>query len=365
MKLFISWSGETSKSIAEVLSKWIKQVIQAVEPFYSADQISKGEYWREKLDKQLADSELAIICLTKDNLASPWMMFEAGALSSNKSKSKVIPLLFGINENALVGPLPYRQCAEFSKDEMLRTMKSINEQLRHKKLESQFLSHQFEILWPYLHNDINKVLASEADLHSKEFTSNLGPSIPLMRIVKDPDDPNFWRSSRQYYKWYNAQYRLASDDLLSSNATKLKVHSVAYSLLLFECDKSKESQRNFQVKFKSMREYLRRLNKEHNVSIDTLEKLVKVRMVKVQEMPQYTYFCTKKDDISTITIYLEDLENKFVLSGNPKIALETQYELLVKDYEFNFNGYWKDTNARKISIRDLLSQSIPDSDFYS
>ncbi len=41
MDVFISWSGELSKKIAEAIRDWIPCVIQAVKPYYSPDDISR------------------------------------------------------------------------------------------------------------------------------------------------------------------------------------------------------------------------------------------------------------------------------------------------------------------------------------
>ena len=37
MRVFISWSGPTSKLVAEALRTWPHSVIQSVDPFMSAD----------------------------------------------------------------------------------------------------------------------------------------------------------------------------------------------------------------------------------------------------------------------------------------------------------------------------------------
>ena len=36
MKIFISWSGTTSRAVAEALHAWLPKVLQGVEPFLSA-----------------------------------------------------------------------------------------------------------------------------------------------------------------------------------------------------------------------------------------------------------------------------------------------------------------------------------------
>lgn len=41
MRVFISWSGELSQSIAKELSEWLPSIIQSVEVFYSPEDIKK------------------------------------------------------------------------------------------------------------------------------------------------------------------------------------------------------------------------------------------------------------------------------------------------------------------------------------
>lgn len=53
MKAFISWSGDTSKRIAEVLRGWLPTVLQMVEPYFSPDDIAKGAHWQTDIGKEL------------------------------------------------------------------------------------------------------------------------------------------------------------------------------------------------------------------------------------------------------------------------------------------------------------------------
>jgi len=71
MKVFISWSGDLSKCLAEVLRQWLPAVIQAVKPYYSPDDITKGARWTTEIAKELEEASLGIICLTQDNLEGP------------------------------------------------------------------------------------------------------------------------------------------------------------------------------------------------------------------------------------------------------------------------------------------------------
>ena len=89
MKVFLSWSGEQSRRIAEVFKEWIPSVIQAVKPYFSPEDIAKGARWSKEISQELEESKVGILFLTKDNLGAPWLLFEAGALSKSMERSKV------------------------------------------------------------------------------------------------------------------------------------------------------------------------------------------------------------------------------------------------------------------------------------
>jgi len=158
MKIFISWSGDLSKEIAEIFRQWIPGVIQAAKPYYSPDDITKGTRWNSEISKELDSSKIGIICLTKENLQSPWIMFEAGALSKNLVKSKVCPLLFGIEPSDIKGPLVQFQAAKFSKKEMKKVIKMMNEELDSSSLDNDVIDSVFEMWWPKLQEQIEKIV---------------------------------------------------------------------------------------------------------------------------------------------------------------------------------------------------------------
>lgn len=93
MKVFISWSGERGKAIAEIVYAWLPSVIQAVKPFFSPDDIAKGARWSSEVGSELEACQVGIVIVTRESLTSPWIMFEAGALSKNVGKSRVVPIL--------------------------------------------------------------------------------------------------------------------------------------------------------------------------------------------------------------------------------------------------------------------------------
>jgi hypothetical protein len=83
VKVFISWSGELSRRLADEIQRWLPATLQFVKPYFTPVDIEKGTKWVSEISAELSKSHVGIICLTKENLSSPWILFEAGALSKN------------------------------------------------------------------------------------------------------------------------------------------------------------------------------------------------------------------------------------------------------------------------------------------
>jgi hypothetical protein len=166
MKIFISWSGTLSLRIAEVLNSWIPMVLQAVETFYSPDAIDKGQKWFNSVTTELESTNFGIICLTHENLQSPWIMFEASALSKSLQNSKVSPILFNVTPDEIQGPLKQLQATKFEKSDMRKLLLSINNSIpTERKLDQKKLDIIFDKWWGDLSEQIQEIL--KEDKHIK------------------------------------------------------------------------------------------------------------------------------------------------------------------------------------------------------
>jgi hypothetical protein len=134
MKVFVSWSGDVSKQLAEVLSKWLPKTLQYVKPYFSPDDIEKGSRWDSEISQELKASKVCIVALTRRCLDSKWIMFEAGAISTSHDKARVCAILFDIKPTNVVGPLQSFQATEFSKDEIRRLLVTINSNAEERML---------------------------------------------------------------------------------------------------------------------------------------------------------------------------------------------------------------------------------------
>ena len=157
MKVFISWSGERSKKLAEALREWLPNVIQALDPWMSSEDIDKGARWYVDIVSQLESSYYGIICLTSDNIESPWIHFEAGALSKSMEKSRVCPYLFHIDPSIIKGPLVLFQAAKSTKEDTKKLLHSINQALAENALSTEKLDKTFERWWPDLNAKLEEV----------------------------------------------------------------------------------------------------------------------------------------------------------------------------------------------------------------
>jgi hypothetical protein len=133
-------------------------VIQAVQPYYSPDDVIKGVRWSEEVAKVLEQSKIGIICVTKRNLDAPWIMFEAGALSGKVARAKVCPILFGVEPGDVAGPLAQFQSARFDKPDMKRLVRMINAELGESRLAPDTLDAAFDVWWPMLEEAVTAAL---------------------------------------------------------------------------------------------------------------------------------------------------------------------------------------------------------------
>lgn len=158
MKVFISWSGTRSQKAAEILKQWIPCVIQSVEPYFSSADIDKGARWSTDIAKELQDASYGILCVTKENLSSAWLNFEAGALSKSIEQSKVCPFLVDLKPSDIQdSPILQFQMANAAKDDVFKLFKSINTNLGEMKLSEDVLSTTFETFWPKIEKDLKEI----------------------------------------------------------------------------------------------------------------------------------------------------------------------------------------------------------------
>lgn len=164
MNVFLSWSGNLSHEVAKNLVNWIPQVLQAVKPWISSQDIEKGARWFEEIGDSLSNTEFGILCLTASNLSAPWLLFEAGALSKSLGQARVCPLLVNVKNADLVGPLAQFNTSGIGRDEILRLVGTLNSRLpaEQRRSDNQ-LDQAFQVWWPHLESKLSNALTSFRD----------------------------------------------------------------------------------------------------------------------------------------------------------------------------------------------------------
>jgi hypothetical protein len=157
MRVFISFSGDRSAKVAASLRDWLPNVIQATEPWMSHSDIQKGTRWTAEISGVLSEAAVGIICVTPENVNSPWIAFEAGALSKALSSSRVCPYLFDMNLANLPYPLAMFQSTTCNKADTRKLLTSINSALATEGLDEQRLDRIFEQWWPSLDDALRKI----------------------------------------------------------------------------------------------------------------------------------------------------------------------------------------------------------------
>jgi hypothetical protein len=171
MKVFICWSEERSKRVAETLRIWLKKVIQQLDPWFSTEDIRAGTRWHPEITGILAECKFGIVCLTPENLKSPWIHFESGALSKTVERTYVCPYLIGIEPNDVPYPLAQFQMKKADKEGTFDIIKTINSVLAQSGLKDDFLRECFEMYWPQLEDALKKL-----------------PSVQVVETKRKPED---------------------------------------------------------------------------------------------------------------------------------------------------------------------------------
>ena len=261
MKVFISWSGALSKSLADIFRNWLPTVIQAVRPYYSPDDTTKGARWSTEIAKELEEAGIGLICLTRDNLDSSWIMFEAGALSKNIERSKVCPILFNIKPTDVQGPLVQFQLAQFEKSEMKRVIRMINEgveALGENSLRTEVLEEVFEMWWPRLKEKVEAELLSSHQVTESSLRSERELLEEILKLS---------RAST------NSQFGNTDESIKRKEAVARIVQR--FNELLFECEKTNTTE-SLRDKLLSLREPIQYLVDKSGAASLELQQYMKV-----------------------------------------------------------------------------------------
>ncbi|QKU90875.1 toll-Interleukin receptor [Vibrio cholerae] len=158
MKIFVSWSGKRSKAVAELISDWLKCVIQASQPWISTRDIDRGAIWFSEISDKLKDVSVGVVCLTLENKEKPWILFETGALAKGLTTNRVCTFLIDLNPEDLQDPLAQFNHTMPDKGSVWELTRTINDCLAEKALDERILKQVFDTYWPQFDNNFKNAL---------------------------------------------------------------------------------------------------------------------------------------------------------------------------------------------------------------
>jgi hypothetical protein len=157
LQVFLGWSGPRSECLARYVNSSLSTILPGVQPFYSPA-INPGAIWPNAVATAIRKSRVAILCITRENLSSPWLQFEAGAFWQRLvGASAVCPLLLDVSDKELPGTFQLFQTRHFNK----RGFRELCEFLGRKaRIYPTRVRKNFKAVWPGLEADVQACLSA-------------------------------------------------------------------------------------------------------------------------------------------------------------------------------------------------------------
>jgi predicted nucleotide-binding protein len=145
--------------MAAALRDWLPGVLQSIEPWLSSEDTPLGSRWATDIALVLQNVDVGILCLTRENLNSPWLLYEAGALSKRLKGSLLCPYTLDLSPSDILGPLAQFQCAQANREDTYQLLRTLNSFGSKTQLSDSVLERVFEANWPWLEERIRGLTA--------------------------------------------------------------------------------------------------------------------------------------------------------------------------------------------------------------
>jgi predicted nucleotide-binding protein len=134
--------------------------LQIIQPWLSGEDIPLGARWADEIARILEEADAGIICLTRDNVYSQWLNFEAGALSKRVTRPLCVYAL-DFSPSEMSGPLAQFQSARADKESTLRLIRTLNVLSGDPQVPLDRLERRFNLHWPLLEERLRSILVAE------------------------------------------------------------------------------------------------------------------------------------------------------------------------------------------------------------
>lgn len=265
VKIFISWSGDRSRELAELLAGWIPNVIQTVECFFSSTGIRAGDRWNEEINSQLEVTDFGILCVTPGNIGAPWLNYEAGALAKRVTeKSRVVPITMGFSPDTL--PAPLRQFNGVTDNEA--GFKSLITSIAETAQSPVNVDEVFSVWWPVVEPKLATLPDPLDEAAPPEPPSTDDVLSEVLGIVQglQNDVRNIHRSSGHPVS--SAEYQEAAMLLATTDTLRRDVADGNRSAIRFLRDKARDREM-------VNREHARRRDRDEFIKLEKINALRK------------------------------------------------------------------------------------------
>jgi hypothetical protein len=158
LDVFISWSGTLSQEVATCFREFLPELLPGAKPWMSTEDIPKGKGWFSSILSQIGKSPVCIICLTRLNVHSSWVFFEAGGLAFAMKDPSLCPYLVDVPVSDISSsPLGQMQCTRFEKQDTWRLVRDINKRLENPH-DEQVLKGNFESKWNSFKRKLDRLI---------------------------------------------------------------------------------------------------------------------------------------------------------------------------------------------------------------
>jgi hypothetical protein len=169
--VFICWSGPRSLDLAKRLCGLLERVVPELKGrIFISTQIEKGARWFDEIATRLESARAGILCLTPENLAAPWLHFEAGALAKGlqasagadsqpaspaHAKNRIFTYLHGVSPASLRGPFEHYQSATTTREDTSGLIAALVSALQLDDRTDR--SGDFQAAWPAFERDVRRI----------------------------------------------------------------------------------------------------------------------------------------------------------------------------------------------------------------
>jgi hypothetical protein len=225
MKVFISWSGERSKSIAEALYHWLPTIIQHLKPWMSEHDIDKGTRGIPAISQHLEETQFGIICLTPENLNAPWLLFEAGALSKSQDQSRVWTFIYQLEHTDIRGPLAQFQHTKAEKEDVRNLLRTMNIAQNMPLISDQQLEVAFNRGWQELEQSLQTIPSKEEVRAERTERDMIKEMLGLLRTLMAERGQSSYEADRYMASFLPLLLNAAANDPKFQNSDMVRTAS--------------------------------------------------------------------------------------------------------------------------------------------